>query len=51
MPLDLQIHAANECRVTQAHRFEREDPYFQEVSEGWSDALRDALAALPEFKF
>jgi len=51
MPLDLQIHAVDECRVTKERRFEREDPYFQKVSKGWSDSLRDALAALPEFNF
>jgi len=51
LPLDLQVLALNECKITHQRRFERHDPYFQKVSRGWSDALRDALNALPDFSF
>ncbi len=51
MPIDLQVQAVDECRVTQQHRFERDDPYYQKISEGWSDALRSAFGALPDFSF
>jgi putative proteasome-type protease len=51
LPVDLQVHAIDECRITHQRRFERNDPYFQEVSKGWSDALRAAFGALPDFSF
>ena len=51
LPIDLQVHAVNECRITHQHRFEHSDPYFQEISRGWSDAMRSALISLPDFSF
>ena len=51
LPIDLQVHAANDCRITHERRFERNDRYFQAVSKGWSDALRAAISTLPDFYF
>jgi len=51
LPIDLQVQAVDECRITHQHRFERGDAYFRDVSKGWSDALRAAFSALPDFKF
>lgn len=51
LPIDLQVHAANDCRITHERRFERNDRYFQAVSKGWSDALRAAISTLPDFSF
>ena len=51
LPIDLQVQAVDECRITRQHRFERGDSYFRDVSKGWSDALRAAFSALPDFKF
>jgi putative proteasome-type protease len=51
LPIDLQVHAVNECRITHQHRFEHSDPYFQDISKGWSDAMRSALISLPDFSF
>ena len=51
LPIDLQVQAVDECRITHQHRFERGDSYFRDVSKGWSDALRAAFSALPDFKF
>lgn len=51
LPIDLQVQAANDCRITHECRFERNDRYFQEVSKGWSDALRTAFTTLPDFSF
>ncbi|MAP18320.1 MAG: peptidase, partial [Aurantimonas sp.] len=31
-------------------RFELSDPYYQEISGGWSDALKDAFDRLPPFQ-
>jgi len=51
MPLDLQILKADDFRVSQSRRMERDDPYFREISQSWSDALGVALGGLPEFEF
>jgi putative proteasome-type protease len=51
LPIDLQVHAVDECRVTHQRRFDRGDAYFQDISKGWSEALRSALHALPDFSF
>jgi putative proteasome-type protease len=51
LPIDLQVQAVNDCRITHECRFERNDPYFQKVSKGWSDALRTAFTTLPDFSF
>jgi len=51
LPIDLQVHAVDECRITHKCRFEREDSYFLDVSKGWSDALQAAFDALPDFSF
>jgi len=51
LPIDLQVQELDACRITKQHRFERNDPYFTDISRGWSDALTSAFAALPDFSF
>lgn len=51
LPIDLQVYATDSFRITDQRRFERDDPYFQEVSQGWSEALEVAFGTLPDFKF
>jgi len=51
LPIDLLVHAVDDCRITHERRFERNDAYFQKVSKGWSDALRKAINSLPDFSF
>lgn len=51
LPIDLQVQAVDEFRITDQRRFERDDPYYQEVSIGWSRALHEALDFLPDFNF
>lgn len=51
LPIDLQVHALDECRVTHERRFNRGDPYFEDVSQGWSEALQSAVRTLPDFSF
>ncbi|MGA9659810.1 MAG: peptidase [Asticcacaulis sp.] len=51
LPIDLQVQNVDDCRISRQRRFERGDPYFQKVSQGWSDALSSAFAALPDFSF
>ena len=51
LPIDLQVQALDDCRITHQRRFERNDRYFRDVSKGWSDALRTAFGTLPDFSF
>ena len=32
-------------------RIHSKDPYFRHISDGWGEALKHALAELPNFKF
>jgi len=45
----LQIVPAGECRVGYETRIETNDPYFTEISKGWSDALKQAFKSLPPY--
>ncbi|HMO77347.1 MAG TPA: peptidase [Sphingopyxis sp.] len=51
MPIDLKVHERDDFNGIHERRFERGDPYFQSVSEGWAEALGIALAELPDFHF
>ena len=51
MPLDLQVYERDSLRVTRQLRINREDPYFQTISQGWGDALKQAFMSLPAFEF
>ena len=51
LPLDYQVYTAGSLKVTHTNRIEADDLYFQSVSEGWGEALRNALDQLPKFKF
>ncbi len=50
MPLDLQLYEKDSFRVGHERRFEHDDPYYQAISAGWSEALKNALRALPDFQ-
>jgi len=51
MPLDMLVIERDEYAPLHERRFEGRDPYFQKVSTGWGDALKDALEALPDYNF
>lgn len=46
MPLDLTVIAKDDCRVTSARRIEAGDEAFREMSEAWSQALRDGFTRI-----
>ncbi|MEO0370396.1 MAG: peptidase [Pseudomonadota bacterium] len=48
-PIDLQIYAEGEIVLGPSRRFEADDPYFTEISEGWGTALKQAVDSLPDF--
>ncbi|GAA5663269.1 hypothetical protein Brsp07_01746 [Brucella sp. NBRC 14130] len=51
LPLDMQIYEADSFAHGARQRFEATDPYYQTVSESWSEALKSALEQLPPFSF
>lgn len=46
MPLDLAVIGRDACKVTQTRRIEAGDPAFRDMSEAWSNALRDGFAKI-----
>ncbi len=49
MPLDLQTYKNDEFRVSSQTRIEEDNDYYQMISEGWGDALRNAFKSLPAY--
>ncbi|MEM7528532.1 MAG: peptidase [Pseudomonadota bacterium] len=50
MPLDLAVIRAGECAFAVNRRIEPDDSQFNEISEGWSAALRNAFASIPDIE-
>ena len=51
LPLDMQVYETDSFAITHQQRVEKDDPYFQSISEGWGDALKSAFQSLPDFQF
>ncbi|WP_114348378.1 proteasome-type protease [Mangrovicella endophytica] len=49
LPIDLQFYETDALKAGYRRRFDARDPYYQQISEGWSDALRSAFDRLPPF--
>ncbi|MCJ2182976.1 proteasome-type protease [Novosphingobium sp. 1949] len=50
LPLDLLVIERDRFEPLHERRIEANDPYLQVVSEGWGEALRQALDALPDYR-
>ena len=50
LPLDMHSYRVDSFVPGISKRFERNDPYYVAISDGWSDALRTAFHSLPPFK-
>lgn len=50
MPLDVHIYEGDSLKEGVQFRIEEKDPAFSEISTGWSDALKNALDALPKYR-
>ena len=48
-PFDFHFYEKDSLKTGWQGRIELEDPYFQSVSEGWGDALKNALESLPNY--
>ncbi len=50
MPIDLLLYNTGSFSAERQMRMEQDDPYFQKLSEGWSESLRDAFAKMDELE-
>jgi putative proteasome-type protease len=50
-PVDLLVYGVDELDVTRYRRFSEDDPDWQKVRNRWQQALRGAVARLPELRF
>ncbi|MFN6934211.1 MAG: peptidase, partial [Tsuneonella sp.] len=51
LPLDLMVIERDTFAAGHQRRITHEDPYFQAISAGWSDSLRNAFTELPDYSF
>ena len=49
LPLDLLFYETDSFKVGMRKRIAQDDPYYRTVSDGWSNALKQAFKALPDF--
>jgi len=49
LPLDMLFYERDTMEVGFRRRINGDDPYYRAVSDGWSNALKNAFASLPEF--
>jgi len=49
LPLDLAFYEKDSFKIGLQRRIAQDDPYYRQVSEGWSDALKMAFKSLPDF--
>lgn len=50
LPFDLQIYENDSFDTGRTKRINNEDPVYQAIASGWSDALRDAFQVLPNYR-
>ena len=51
LPLDLLVIGKDGFEPTYQHRITQDDPYFEMISSGWGDALKEAFHSLPDYSF
>ena len=51
LPLDMQVINRDTYEAGHQHRITHEDEYFQAISSGWGDALKNAFHSLPDYSF
>lgn len=51
LPLDMMVIPRDAFAPLHERRIEAHDPYFQAISNGWGEALKQAFHALPDFSF
>lgn len=51
LPLDMLFYEKDSLRLGFHKRILADDPYYRTVSDGWSQALREAFKSLPDFEY
>ena len=51
LPFDFQLVRRDALAVHMQKRIEQDDQIYDQISNGWGDALRDAFQSLPTYKF
>lgn len=51
LPLDLLVIENDRYEPAHQRRIDAQDPYYQAVSAGWSEALKNAFHSLPDYSF
>lgn len=49
LPLDLLLYRTDDFTAFHERRITADDPYFESISDGWSEALRNAFHSLPDY--
>lgn len=49
LPLDMQFYSLDSLKKGYEKRITENDPYYRQISDGWSNALRMAFDSLPDF--
>jgi len=49
LPLDLHLYEADSFRTGRVQRIARDDAFYEMISSGWGEALRNAFKALPPY--
>jgi putative proteasome-type protease len=50
LPLDLLLYRKDDFSAFHERRITSDDPYFESISDGWSEALRSAFHSLPDYE-
>jgi putative proteasome-type protease len=51
LPLDLMVIERDKFTATHQRRITHEDTYYQAISQGWGEALKNAFTELPDYTF
>ena len=51
MPIDICTMKKDQFQVNKQIRIEKNDPYFQKISNGWGESLKKSIKKLPPFNF
>lgn len=49
LPLDMLFYETDTFRIALKKRIGYDDPYYRTISDGWSNALKEAFKSLPDF--
>ena len=51
MPIDICTLKKDQYQINKQIRIEKNDPYFQKISNGWGESLKKSIKELPSFNF